>query len=81
MSASWVMTNVDAVLNSLNDLTIVRTVFIMILIYVGFIAIYLFATYLVYALRYVKDKKKLDQYKGHLKALNQMYEREEKLKL
>jgi len=53
----------------------------MILVYVGFILVYLFATYIVYALRYIKGKKKLERYKGHLKELNQMYEREEKLKL
>lgn len=81
MAVLWVMANMDAVLASVNDLSIVRTVFIMILIYIGFIAVYLFATYLVYALRYIEGKKKLDQYKGHLKSLNQMYDREEKLKL
>ena len=81
LAALWVMANMDAVLQSVNDLTIIHTVFVMILVYIGFIIIYLFVTYLVYALRYVRGKKELEGYKEHLKALNQMYEREEKLKL
>lgn len=81
MAALWVMANWDAVLDSVNDLTIVNTVFVMILIYVGFIAVYLFVTYILYAFRYIYGRKKMDSYKEHLKALNQMYEREEKLKL
>lgn len=81
MAVLWVMANMEAVLDSVNDLSIVYTVLVMILIYVGFIIVYLFATYILYALRYIKGKKKLEQYKEHLKALNQMYEREEKLKL
>lgn len=81
MVALWVMSNMEAVLDSMNDLSIIYTMFIVILVYVGFIVIYLFVTYMVYAIRYIKGKKKMDLYKGHLKALNQMYEREEKLKL
>lgn len=77
----WVMANMDAVLQSVNDLSIIHTVFVMILVYIGFIIVYLFITYLVYAIRYVRGKKELDEYKEHIKALNQMYEREEKLKL
>lgn len=81
LAALWVMANMDAVLQSVNDLSIIRTVFIMLLVYIGFIIVYLLITYLVYAFRYVRGKKELEEYKGHLKALNQMYEREEKLKL
>lgn len=81
MVALWVMSNMEAVLDSVNDLSIIYTMFIVVLVYVGFIVIYLFVTYMVYAIRYIKGKKKMDLYKGHLKALNQMYEREEKLKL
>lgn len=81
MVALWVMSNMEAVLDSMNDLSIIYTMFIVVLVYVGFIVIYLFVTYMVYAIRYIKGKKKMDLYKGHLKALNQMYEREEKLKL
>ena len=77
----WVMANMDAVLKSVNDLSIINTVFVMVLVYIGFIIVYLLITYLVYAVRYVTGKKEFDEYKGHVKALHQMYEREEKLKL
>ncbi len=81
LAALWVMSNWDAVLDSVNDLTIVNTVFLMILIFIGFLAVYLLVTYVIYAVRYVQGRKKVDGYKEHLKALHQMYEREEKLKL
>lgn len=81
LAALWVMSNWDMVLKSVNDLTIVNTVFLMLLIFVGFLAVYLLVTYVIYAVRYVQGRKKMDSYKEHLKALHQMYEREEKLKL
>ena len=81
LAALWTMANWEAVLESVNDLTIINTIYIMLLLFVGFIAVYLLITYVVYAVRYVKSRKKMDRHMGHLKALNQMYEREEKLKL
>ncbi len=81
MAALWVMANVELLLAQANDLTIIWTVLGMLVIYVVFLMIYLLLTYIVYAVRYLKGKKKLDAYKGHLKALHQMYEREEKLKV
>ena len=81
MAALWVMANMDAVLKSANDLSIVWTVCVMLMIYVGFLFVYLLFTYIIYAVRYKKGKARMDVYKGHIKALNQMYEREEKLKL
>lgn len=81
MAALWIMANAEAVLRSVNDLSIVWTVCVMLLIYLGFLIGYLLLTYMIYVARYKKGKERMDIYKGHLKALNQMYEREEKLKL
>lgn len=81
MAALWVMANMDAVVKSVNDLSIIYTVFVMLLGYVGFMIVYLVATYLIYAMRYINGVKQLNAYKGHLKALSRMYEREDKLKL
>ena len=80
MATLWIMANVELVLDQVNDLSIIWTVLMMLAIYAVFLIVYLLLTYIVYVVRYVKGKKKLDEYKGHLKALNQMYEREEKLK-
>ena len=81
MATLWIMANAEAVLKSVNDLSIVWTVCVMLLIYLGFLIGYLLLTYIIYVVRYKKGKERMDIYKGHLKALNQMYEREEKLKL
>ena len=81
MAMLWIMANIEAVLASVNDLSIVWTVCAMLIIYVGFLITYLVLTYIVYAFRYKNGKTKMEQYKDHLKVLNQMYEREEKLKL
>lgn len=81
MAVLWMMVNWDTVLDSVNDLSIVNILFVMLLVYIGFIAVYLFATYIVYGLRYIQSRKRMDGYKEHLKALNRIYEREEKLKL
>lgn len=81
MAVLWMMVNWDTVLDSVNDLSIVNIVFVMLLVYIGFIAVYLFVTYIVYGLRYIQSRKRMDGYKEHLKALNRIYEREEKLKL
>ncbi len=81
MAVLWMMVNWDTVLDSVNDLSIVNILFVMVLVYIGFIAVYLFVTYIVYGLRYIQSRKRMDGYKEHLKALNRIYEREEKLKL
>ena len=77
----WVMANIEAVLQSVNDLSIVRTVLVMLIVYAGFLLSYLILTYIIYTVRYKKRRSALERYKGHIKALNQIYEREEKLKL
>ena len=81
MVALWAMAHVDFVLKSINDLSIIYLGVVILVIYVVFLVIYLLATHIIYTMRYVEERKQLDVYKGYLKALNQMYEREEKLKL
>ena len=48
--------------------------------YLIFILLYLFVTWVVYAFRYVTERKKLKKYGEHLKNVNRMYVREGKLK-
>ena len=60
------------------DLTNLAVRFI--LLYVGFMAIYLLVTVFVYAVRYAKGRKEIRKYVGHLKKVRKMYHREEKLK-
>ncbi len=81
MALLWMMSDMEEILRQINTLEIVNTVVIMIAVYIGFIAVYLFITFIVYLFRYTKSRKRLEGYRDNLKELNQIYEREEKLKL
>lgn len=76
----WAISNWDLVLYQINTLEITDTLIMMIVIYVGFMMIYLFATVVVYYFRYKHSKKRLDAYVEDLKVAHSMFEREEKLK-
>lgn len=80
MAMLWVMSNFDLVMHQINTLEIIDTVVTMLVLYVLFLAVYIFITALVYYLRYKKNRKKLDGYMGDLKVAHNMFEREEKLK-
>jgi len=77
----WAISSIEAFLKSINNLEIVQSVVMILLLYIGFLALYLFVTYLVYASRYKTGRVKLKEYVDLLKTTNKMYEREEKLKL
>lgn len=49
-------------------------------VYIGFIAVYLFVTLLVYAVRYAMGRKRLHKLAGHVKKVRKMYQRDERLK-
>lgn len=76
----WVISNSEMVLHQINTLEIVDTVVVAICIYVVFLFIYIFGTALVYYYRYKSNKDKVDVYVENLKAAQNMFEREEKLK-
>ncbi len=76
----WVISNSELVLHQINTLEIVDTVIAAICIYVVFLLIYIFGTALVYYFRYKENKDKVDVYVENLKAAQNMFEREEKLK-
>lgn len=76
----WAISNWDLVLYQINTLEIIDTLIMMIVIYVGFMMIYLFATAVVYYFRYKHSKNRLDAYVEDLKVAHSMFEREEKLK-
>lgn len=80
MAALWVMNNLDLVLYQINNLEIIDTIVSMVIIYAVFMAIYLFATAVVYYARYKNSQKKIDAYVAELKKAQSMFEREEKLK-
>jgi uncharacterized membrane protein YesL len=76
--ALHLMGSIETVLNSLNDVEWMQSVVMLGLLYVCFMALYLFVTYLVYRMRYRNGRKQLRKYYGHLKHVNRVYEKEEK---
>lgn len=80
MATLWGMSNLDLVMHQINTLEIIDTVVVMVGLYLLFLVVYLFATAVVYYIRYKKSKKKLDAYVSDLKVAHNMFEREEKLK-
>ncbi len=54
---------------------------VIVLLYIAFMAVYLLVTAIVYYQRYGKERRKRKKYCGHLKKINKMYEREDKLKV
>lgn len=81
MIVLWAISSMEACFESVNNLEIIRNTVIMIVLYIGFMAIYLFATYLVARSRYKQGRTRLKEYVATLKTTKKMYEREEKLKM
>lgn len=77
----WLLGAWEDVLEKLNSLELTGMIVNMITFYLVFMVIYLFATYVVYSMRYEARKKKLKEYTSNLKTMHKMYEREEKLKM
>lgn len=80
MVSLWVIANWDMVMHQINTLAIMDTLVGIVIIYIVFLAVYLFVTALIYYRRYKYSKARLDAYVRDLKAAHVMFEREEKLK-
>jgi uncharacterized membrane protein len=78
--ALWMMSNWSLVMYQINTLEITNTLVGIFVLYMIFMAIYLFATAVIYYLRYKHSERKLNGYLADLKAAQKMFEREEKLK-
>ena len=81
MLVLWAISSMDAFLESINSLEIVRDAVIMLLFYVAFMAVYLFVTYHIAKNRYQTGRARLKEYVTALKTTKKMYDREEKLKI
>ncbi|MEE1027625.1 MAG: hypothetical protein UH211_02950 [Agathobacter sp.] len=76
----WGLYNLEDMLERLKsmDFTSIGTTIVM--LYIAFIFIYEFITLIVYTYRYKLGRIRLRKYGEHLKKLNQIYNREEKLR-
>ena len=76
----WAICNLQNIEQMLLKLEILEVVVEFGIIYVGFLVSYLIITILVYHMRYKKGRKKLEECIKHLKIVDKMYDRDEKLK-
>lgn len=74
----WGMNQANSLLDQLNSMDFVEIGVVFALVYIAFLVLYLWVTYLVFQIRFRNGRKALKQYYLHLKNLEKMYEREEK---
>ncbi|MBO5372899.1 MAG: hypothetical protein J6A75_09280 [Lachnospiraceae bacterium] len=73
----WVLYGAEELLNRLNFAELQKLVMEFGGYYVGFMAVYLFVTVLVYQRRYTLGRRKIKKYYAHLKSVNKQYRQEE----
>lgn len=76
----WALKGSDTLLESLNKIDYMEFGVNFVLVYIAFLAIYLFITVVIYTVRYKIGRRELKRYEGHLKKVNKIYDREDKLK-
>lgn len=76
----WALHSLEELLNALTGMEIQAIAMSLVLSYAAFMVLYLGATYIVFSVKYTKGRKKVKKYYSSLKKVNQIYEREERLK-
>lgn len=76
----WALYSMDGLFEKINKMEIREAVISLVLSYLVFMVIYLGVTYIIFNVKYTEGRKKVKKYYASLKKVNQMYEREEKLK-
>ena len=75
-----IVANAENILDEINDIDLVGVSVSTVLIYLAFMAVYIFITVLIYTARYRIGRKRLRRYTEHLRNVQRMYQREEKLR-
>ena len=76
----WVLYSMEELAGILSSLDILGALITLGVSYVVFILFYLGATYIVFNMKYTEGRRKVKKYYNSLKQVNQMYDREERLK-
>ena len=76
----WGLANSSKLGAIMNGDSITILIITVILTYIAFMLVYMLVTYFCASKRYAMGRKELKRYSAHLKKVNQMYCREEKLK-
>ena len=77
----WGLYSMEELMVQLNRLDIIGTLTRLGVSYLVFMLVYLGATCVVFQLKYSEGRRKVKKYYNSLKKINQMYEREERLKM
>ncbi len=75
----WVLCNVEELLETLTFATLQEIAVEAGKYYIGFMAVYLLVTVIVYQRRYTIGRKKLKKYYAHLKNVEKQYRQEEQI--
>lgn len=75
----WGIHSMETLMEMLNGAGLQETIGWILVLYVGFMALYLAATVGVYCVRYVQGRKKLRKYADSLKKVRRMYQREDQI--
>lgn len=76
----WALYSIDGLFERINKMEIREAAMFLVLSYLVFMVVYLGVTYIVFNLKYTAGRGKVKKYYASLKKVNQMYEREERLK-
>ncbi len=75
----WGANSMEAMAKLMNSMNVVPMAITAILAYVAFMLVYFIITIIVAEKRYTEGRKEIKKYVGHLKKVNKIYRREEKL--
>lgn len=76
----WGLYATEELLAKLNKFDIQGLVMTAVVPYLVFMVIYLGATWVIFNVKYTEGRRKVKKYYNNLKKVNQMYEREERLR-
>lgn len=76
----WALHSLEGLFQMISGMEIKAVVIALALSYAVFMVIYLGATYIIFCVKYTQGRKRVKNYYANLKKVNQMYEREERLK-
>ena len=76
----WVAVNAAELLDRINKLDFKAMGVTIGILYIAFMAVYIFVTIVVYTARYKAGRREVRKYANHLKAVGRIYSREEKIK-
>lgn len=79
--ALWVLYSMEKLLEQLSQLDYMALLIPIVGLYLAFMLIYLAVTYFVYEEKYTEGRRKVKKYFNNLKKVNQLYERERRLKM